>query len=134
MRTERVKQIICICETNATIFENKMNDALSHLVDPEIHIDANRSFTAYIFYNVKRDVPEDILELFEMVEGEHHICKDCPHYIPPEDKRKKWGSCAITSMQTKRDTPACEHYYLLKYKTLSAASDKYRELPYVLER
>ena len=133
MRTERIKQIICISETNAEIFEKKMNDALSHLVDPEIRIDANRSFTAYIFYQVKRDVPEDILELFELVEGEHHHCKECPHYIAPTDKRRKWGSCAITSGQVRGDGSACEHYYLLKYKSLSAASNRYRELPYTLK-
>lgn len=133
MKTERVKQIICISEPNAEIFENRMNEALSHVVDPEIHLDTNRSFTAYIFYNVKRDVPEDILELFEMVEGEHHRCNECPHYVPPTDKRRKWGRCAITSGQVRADGPACEHYYLLKYKSLSAASSKYRELPYTLE-
>lgn len=133
MRTERVKQIICISETNSEIFESRMNEALSHLVNPEIKLDSNRSFTAYIFYNVKRDVPEDILELLEMVEGEHHICEECPHYRPPEDKRRKWGDCVVTSEKVRGDGRACEHYYLLKYKSLAAVSNKYRKLPYTVE-
>jgi hypothetical protein len=110
-----------------------MNEALSRVVNPEIHIDTTRSFTAYVFYDVKRDVPDDILELFELVDGDHHRCKECPHYVPPTDKRRKWGSCNITSEQVKADSPACEHFYLLKYKSLSAASKKYRAIPYTIE-
>lgn len=133
MRTERIKQIICISEPSAEMFEEKMNQALSHLVNPEIQLDSNRSFTAYIFYSVKRDVPEDILELLELVDGEHHNCNECPHYIPPADRRRKRGNCAVTSEQVRGDAPACEHYYLLKYKSLSAVSNKYKELPYTVE-
>lgn len=133
MRTERIRQIICISESSAEIFESRMNEALSRVVNPEIHIDTTRSFTAYIFYNVKRDVPEDILELFELVEGDHHHCKECPHYVHPTDKRRKRGSCNITSEHVRADSPACEHFYLLKYKSLSAASNKYRALPYTIE-
>ena len=103
MKTDRVKQIICISETNSEIFESRMNEALSHLVDPEIQLDSNRSFTAYIIYNVKKDVPEDIVEEHEL-EGECLHCIDCPlcdrvvDIYGNIDSRVKWGKCMKNGM------------------------------------
>lgn len=133
MRTEKIKQIICISELSAETFEDKMNEALSGLVDPEIRFDTNKSFTAVIVYKVKRNMPEDVLELFEIIEGKNQRCCDCPYYVPPTDKRKKWGTCSATGERTRPEGRACEQFYLLRYKALTEAAEKYKELPFVLE-
>lgn len=133
MKTNKLKRIIVISEMDAVTFEDRMNEALIGLVDPEIRIDTNKSFTAYIIYTVSRNVPEDILELFEMVDNQRHCCKDCPHYVEPTDKRRKWGTCSVDAQSVRPEGRACEKYYLLRYKVLSEASDKYKELPFTLE-
>lgn len=133
MRTDKVKQVICIAETSAEAFEDKMNEALSGLSDPEILFDANRSFTATIIYNVRRDVPEDVLELFEMIDGNNRRCCDCPHYVVPTDKRRKWGTCSTSAQRVRPEGRACEKYYLMRYQVLKEASDTYKAIPYVLE-
>ena len=133
MRTDKVKQVICIAETSAEAFELKMNEALSGLSDPEILFDTNRSFTAVIIYHVRRDVPEDIVELFEMIEGNNRRCYDCPHYVAPTDKRKKWGTCSTSAQRVRPEGRACEKYYLIQYKALTEAADQYKSTPYVLE-
>lgn len=133
MKQDKVKQIICITEPDPAVFETKMNDALSNLANPDVHIFESMPFTAIITYTVSRDMPESILELFEMVDGEHHTCSGCPHYVAPEDGRRKWGSCSATLTKARGDSRACEHYYLYRYKALTEARDKYLELPFTVE-
>lgn len=133
MRADRVKQIICVSESSADAFQEKMNEALSGLSDPEIRFDNSNLFKAVIVYTVRRDVPEDVLELFEMVDGNNRRCCDCPHYVSPTDKRRKWGLCSATDQKTRPESRACEQYYLIRYKALSEAANEYSNTPYVLE-
>ena len=130
MRQDKVKQIICISEGSAELFEERMNDALMRLDNPEIEIDKNRTFTAYIIYTVKRNMPEDVLELFEMVDGESHSCGDCPFFVPSTDKRKKWGECSKSVLPKRCDNRACEQFYLFRYKALSEAQQQYNLIPF----
>lgn len=133
MKTDKVTQVICISETDAAAFEERMNDALSSLANPEILFDPNRSFTAVIVYNVRRDVPESVLELFNMVDGSHHSCSECPRCVEQTDQRRKWTTCSATGQPIRIDGSVCEKYYLIRYKALSEAAGKYKELPYTVE-
>lgn len=133
MKTERIKQIRCISASNAVDFEDRMNEALSGLSDPEIQFDMTRPFTATIVYHVRRDVPECVLELFEMIEGKHRCCSDCPYMAPAEDARKKWTTCSATGEPTRVDSRACEKYYLIRYKALTEVTERYMAIPYVAE-
>lgn len=133
MRQDKVKQVIVISEKDAPSFEQRMNEALSGLADPDIKLYDNTPYVAVITYKVTRNVPEDILELFELAEGEEHLCSDCPHYVEPTDKRKRWGACSLTAQKARSDSRACEHYYLFRYKALNEASTAYRELPFTAE-
>ena len=133
MRQDKIRQVICISENNAADFEERMNESLRHLSDPEIKLYDNSPYTAVILYKVTRNIPEDILELFELVEGQRHNCIECPHFVKSDDKRKKWGSCALNAQPTRMDSRACEDYYLFRYKVLSEASKKYAELPFTVE-
>ena len=133
MRSEKYKQIIAICENNAEAFQDRMNDALARVADPEIIFDNNRSFTAYVTYRVRKDVPEDVLELFELIEGESHICKECPHFMLAQDKRKRWGFCTLKVEKTRPDSRACEHFYVWRMKQLEEIAEEYKQLPYTIE-
>ncbi|MBQ4467059.1 MAG: hypothetical protein II918_02455 [Firmicutes bacterium] len=114
MRGENQTQMYCISETNAAIFELRMNEALRNLVDPEIRLDPVRSFTAYIFYKIERTIPESIEDALVMIEGEHHYCDQCPSFIPPDDGRKKWGYCESRLKKVRLDSLACIDYYKLR--------------------
>lgn len=133
MRTDRLKQVRCISETTAAAFEDKINEVLANLGDPEIRIDTNMPFTAYIIYSVQRDLPETILEMFELVDGESHFCKECPHFLKSTDKRKKWGTCVLKSAPSCTDSRACEEFYLYRFQLYKEAEKKYTELPFTAE-
>lgn len=114
MRGEYQTQMICVSETNGAIFELKMNEALKTLVNPDIRLDPNRSFTAYIFYQIKHDVPETVVEAIELIEGTRFNCKDCPACELPEDGRKKHGFCKAHNKKVHFETPVCIEFY--KYR------------------
>lgn len=133
MRSERYKQVRVICENNAEAFEDKLNDALAGVTDPEIVFDKNRSFTAYISYRVSKDVPEDILELLELMNGESHYCEECPYFQKHKDRRRKWGSCTLKQERTRPDSRACEHFYIWRMKQLEQAKLEFEKIPYLIE-
>lgn len=133
MRSDKIKQVITVSENNAADFQLRMNEALSNLSNPEIVFDPNRSFTAVIIYSVLRDVPEDLLELLELMDGDSHCCGECPHYIKSEDKRRKYGSCSRKADRTRADSRACELYYIERRRELQPVIEEYKQLPFVAE-
>ena len=133
MRSEKYKQVIAICESNADAFQERMNDSLARVADPDIVFDRTRPFTAYITYRVRKDVPEDILELLELLDGETHYCEDCPYLTLETDKRRKWGSCSLKGEKTKPDSRACEHFYLWRLKQYKQIAAEYKEIPFQIE-
>ena len=130
MKSDRIKQVKCICADNAEDFQDKLNEQLMHLDNPEITYFKDMPYYAIITYVVKRDMPESIIELFEMVDGRSYVCAACPHFSKTDDKRKKWGSCSASCIPMRMDSPVCESFYLLRYKMLSEAKGKYLERPY----
>ena len=132
MRQDKIQQIIVINEPDPALFEEKMNEALSHIADPEIKI-FDVPYTAVITYGVKRSVPEDVLELLELVDGEIHRCSECPHFVMQTDKRKKWSNCSLIAQKTRADSRACEHFYMLRYQMLSEAAEAYKEIPFTAD-
>lgn len=134
MRQDKVKQVICIAGSNEEDFQNRMNEALSHLSNPEIKFFPEMPYYAVIVYTVKRDMPEDALELLEMVEGRTYRCEACPHFgKESNDKRLKWGYCALTCKPTRIDSRACEQFYVYRYKLLSDLKEKYLDIPFTAE-
>lgn len=133
MRTERYKQVLAICENNAEDFQDKINDALARIANPEIVFDNKRSFTAYITYSVRKNFPEDLLELLEMVDGQSHYCEECPYFVKSEDKRRKWGSCTMKGEKTKPDSRACESFYIWRIKQIEQVKKEFKEIPYTIE-
>ena len=133
MRAEKYKQIIAICENNAEDFQNKMNDALASVTDPEIVFDKTQSFTAYVTYRVRKDVPENVLELLELLDGDYHFCEECPYFVRSTDRRRKWVSCKLKGSKTRADSRACEHFYIWRMKQLELKSEEYKQIPFTIE-
>lgn len=135
MRSERYKQVACISETNAHAFEQKTNAILAGIINPEIILDKVKPFTAYIFYNIRKDVPETVLELLEMLDtdGGRATCEKCPHFVRSTDRRRKWHTCDHDGQPTRADSRACEVYYMEKHKLYTEAIEQYKNIPYEIE-
>lgn len=135
MRSIKFKQCACISEASAGAFQDAINAILQQTPEPEIVIDKTQPFTAYIFYRVRKDAPETVLELLEMLDtsGGHAQCKDCPAYEPPTDKRRKWGHCRQKNEKTRGDLRACEIYYLGKRHEKLDLYNEYKQIPYTIE-
>lgn len=133
MRSDHIKQIIAISESNAADFQQKMNEALSEVVNPEVIFDRSIPFTAYITYSVRKDVPETALELLELLDGSSHDCEECPYFIMNSDKRTRWGECSFKKKKTRINSTACEQFYLWRMKEVEKAKKLYSDIPYIAE-
>lgn len=135
MRAIKFKQCACVSETSAGAFQDTINAILRQTPEPEIVIDKTQPFTAYVFYKVRKDAPETVLELLEMLDtsGGRAHCIDCPAYEPPTDKRRKRGRCRQKNKETRGDGPACEIYYLGKRDENINLYERYKQIPYTIE-
>ena len=134
MRNDKLKQCACISEQSADAFQDAANAILAQLPNPEIIVDQTKPFTMYIFYTVRRDTPEDILELLEMLDadGGHAHCQDCPAFIPDTDRRKKSGRCQLRADIVGRDNRACEFYYMKRRDGKTRIVDELANVPYLI--
>lgn len=135
MKTARFKQCFCIAENDAAAFQDKLNSVLAQAADPEVFLDQSRPFTAYVFYHVKKDMPETVLELLRMLDDEHGnaICADCPQFEKSPDKRRKWGKCKKKSEPVKCDAAACELFFLAQRKAQIKIAEEFDSIPYMIE-
>ena len=116
MRGDQYKQMHCIEETNGELFELRMNEILKTVKNPEIILDHNKPFTAYIFYENNIDVPETITEFFELLTGERHTCQDCPHLIKSPDKRRTRQMCDFYKKIVHQNQPVCKTFYMQNFE------------------
>lgn len=133
MKESTYKQIACISESNAEIFQDKANNILATIAEPEIVLDGTRPFTMYILYSIRKDVPETVLELLEMLDadGGHAHCEDCPAFIKSPDRRRKWGGCRRKpDKPTRCDSRACELYYLERRREAERITEEFEQIPY----
>ena len=135
MKTQRLKQMACISENNAEDFQEKANAILAQAAATEIIMDQTQPFTAYIFYNVSRVVPETLLEVLEHLDTDSDArCIDCPAFVPDDDKRKKRGKCQLRpKKEVKKNWPACEFYYLRRRQGDRRIIEELNEIPYLIE-
>lgn len=135
MKDIKFKQCACISEASAGAFQDAINLVLQQTPEPEIVIDKTQPFTAYIFYKVRKDAPETVLELLEMLDtdGGCGHCEDCPAYEPPTDKRYKRGRCRHKNEKTRGDARACEIYYLGRRHEKVDLYNEYKQIPFTIE-
>lgn len=135
MKDTKFKQCACISETSAEAFQDAANAILARLPEPEIIVDKTKPFTMYVFYTVRRDTPETVLELLEMLDadGGHAQCQDCPAFIRSKDRRRKWGKCRRKNTETKCDGPACELYYIERRREAARIAEEFKQIPYTTE-
>lgn len=134
MRSEHYKQVAVVSAPTAEIFEQRMNATLAGMTSPEIVFDQTRPFTATIIYRVRKDVPETLLELLEMIDANGgHTCNDCPYLSKSKDKRVKWHMCTRKDAKVQITSRACESYYESRLAMYKDAIEDYRILPYEVE-
>ena len=136
MRVNNFKQMACISENNAALFQERVNSILTQVPNPEIVLDRTRPFTVYVFYEIRKDVPETVLELLEMLDadGGKAKCEDCPAFIRSHDKRKKWGNCRKKpDKPTRCDSRACELYYLERRREAERIAEEFKQIPFKSE-
>lgn len=135
MRAERYKQIACISEKDARTFETKANALLAGITEPEIILDRTKPYTAYIIYNVRKDAPESIIELLEMLDkdGGRATCANCPHFVRSTDRRKRWHYCNHKDTRVHEGARACEVYYLERMTNPAEAIEQFKNIPYEIE-
>lgn len=134
MRTTKFKQCVCISETSAEAFQDAANAFLVQVPEPEIIVDKTKPFTMYIFYTVRRDTPETVLEALELLDPDGSArCKDCPAFIPDADRRKKRGRCQLREGEFFQRQPACEFYYLKRRDGNGSILEEIKQIPYTTE-
>ena len=116
MRDDHYTQCYCIEETSGAAFQERINTVLKTVRNPRIELDRNRSFVAYVFFDISFDIPEDVTEAFTLLEGIHHSCAECPYFIRSEDKRKKWHYCSNKNKRIHEKQPVCEIFYRVYYE------------------
>lgn len=116
MRDDYYTQCFCVSEMTGPQFEARINEILKTVKNPRIELDHNRSFTAYIFYNISVDVPETVTEALQLLEGTSHNCAECPYCIKSEDKRRKWHYCDYYHKKIHEKSPVCANFYRVYYQ------------------
>lgn len=134
MRSERFKQVACISEKSPQAFEAKINNILAGIANPEIILDTAREYTAYVIYSVRKDVPETLIELLELLDADGGgSCEQCPHFKRNKDKRIKRHDCTAKGIRVRANGRACEVYYKDKKQRAEEMIEQYKNIPYTIE-
>ncbi len=106
---KKEKRLIYIEAATGKEFEEKMNEALKGLPDPDIQIYGK--FEGAIIYteHIFEEEEKSIAEMFEEA-GCGATCSECPYYTKPTDGRVKWTVC--NGRKVKGSSKACDSYYL----------------------
>ena len=114
MLTRNTTHFTCIEGANGKDFMAKMNAAFAELdskgVKYTYQADIASGFIAYIFYEQSVNIPETIKEEFE-ASGEKHTCIECPHFVRPQDGRRKWMRCEVNRCICRADGMCCDKFY-----------------------
>lgn len=111
MKIIKNKRSIFIEAENNDEFERKLNESLKGLMNAEVQIYG--LYQAAILYeevSVEEEV-KTIAEMFESI-GNGAMCSECPHFRESEDKRRRWHNCGLDNKKVRKDTKACDIYYL----------------------
>ncbi len=110
MRSETKKVFRCVSGSTPEEFQQKMNEILSTVLNPEITFLPSVPFTAYILTEETTTVPECLADEFSL-RGERYICSACPYFERTNDLRRKWHYCVYHQQKCHQDTPMCEDAY-----------------------
>lgn len=110
MKTDKVVRIVVVESGTATDFQDEMNTALKDIDSPEIQIDTNKPYLAYIFYKLDKQRAETLEDKFSL-QGISYKCAQCIHLEKPTDRRKKSSYCMLFQRDVRIDGSACEMLY-----------------------
>ena len=130
MREHKVRQLACIAEEDPQSFQDRVNAVLATKDNPEVILDKTRPYIAYILYEMRRDIPENMTEALEYFTGERYTCGQCPYLDKNPDKRRRWHKCRLTGERTRLDSPACEEVYKAKAEIWERVQRLIETIPY----
>ena len=78
--------------------------------EPDVHFFDSLGLCACVRYFVSESVAESLSEKFE-IEGNMHLCSECPNFILPYDKRIKKVRCKEGDCLVTASTPCCDIFY-----------------------
>lgn len=134
MRTKKLIQIEVVCVDDPETFQQRVNAALSRHENPKLIFDKLKSFTAYIVYEIHKDAPETMLELYEMLdESGGAECGECPYFERIIDGRVKWHNCTLHKSRTREDSRACEEFYKMRREEAKRLTAEYENIPFKID-
>lgn len=94
-------------------FEANINSVLANLAEKHLHYEinfnTNEGHCAYIVYEEQTAIAETVADEYEL-KGETYLCKDCPYFKAPADKRRKNVHCELGKFCS-ADLGACDEFY-----------------------
>lgn len=110
MKQVKKKRFLCIYGSTPDEFQQRMNEALADLHDPEITF-PQIPLTAYIMASEWEMVPESLSDAYAL-RGERYVCENCPYFKRTKnDLRRRWHFCLLENEPTRDDQPACEEFF-----------------------
>ena len=114
MKTIYTPKVRVVTAGSGEEFETKLNAVLEELAEKgrkqELTFNLAAGHCAYIRYEETHMIPETIQDEYEL-RGECYACRDCPHYVPSMDGRRKWSICDYIGERTTAKSAACEWFY-----------------------
>lgn len=114
MRQQDIRQAVAIVTDNPDEFTEQFNKAMQELRDksPEVITDLSRCFRAVIYYTETETVYDGTVADEFHAEGLRFLCKHCPYYEDPGDKRVKHVACKYADLgRAHLEHEACEVFY-----------------------
>lgn len=123
MKSSVFPQFATVRETNASLFDNKLNETLYKLreKEPTVRFSEADPLCAYVAYTERETLPETITDAYAL-NGFCFVCEQCPLFRPTtktggtKDKRCKVGDCLFDGNELGRTygtAPACDHLHEL---------------------
>ena len=114
-RREIVPKVAAIRKQTAEAFEAAFNSKVREIADKKI-IDkiidiSDGGFSAVIVYETSEVYADSVADEFH-AEGIFYLCKHCPYFEKPDDRRVKWGTCRYSQFgKAHAEHSACEVLY-----------------------
>lgn len=103
------KKVKVIQSTNAQDFENRLNEILDEVNEPQIDFFKECGLCAVITYQERELKAENLADEYNL-KGIYYTCADCPHLELNTDKRFKYHNCEYKGLVRLEQT-ACNRCY-----------------------
>ena len=112
MKTRKIQQVEIISEKDENIFKQKVNARLQELESVlETKLMESDGFSILIKYEILKEVPEDVSDVFYLEKHTHYQCFDCPFLRVDPDRRAITHWCSLHRDRVGLKAPCCDEFY-----------------------